>query len=550
MMQGIQRHLLPLIALVLLLIVSTTATAQGNLAYGSGALGSISAEAPLAIFTFNGTEGDLVIIQILSVTPGFVAGVGLNAPTQQQLAFSTGDPFNPGGVNITQRLSQSGVHTIIVSAVESVGEFAIRLDGSPAADPLPLSADAPAEESANTESSSLIFSVQGSVDAEQTLVISSDTPGFAFSVALRNANGQTLAVLNGSDTQAVFVTVPATNANFEVEVRPAVAGTNGNIQLALTTTAPPDAEATADDTDDQDVTPTATPTASADVPAPATTEEVEAVCRARNNSPNAVNIRSGPATNFDVVSTLQPNNAIVVVGVNNDWLSVVLEAGNRGWLFAGVVVLDGPCDNLPFVDEAAAPQQQAENTATPPAAQATATTAPNQPTATATSTPLPVESSATATTPPTATQAAAQPTATFTPSFTPTTPPPAQVAPEDARFNNALNIPLDNTASVLDFVSFPSGDTEDRIRYSVTGMNPNSALSGGRARLVIAASCFGEGTDSIQFFTGGQTFSCGQTLVDREVTADSDTGSIVITAVGGSSTYIQWVLTGTATRIN
>lgn len=50
-------------------------------------------------------------------------------------------------------------------------------------------------------------------------------------------------------------------------------------------------------------------------------------------------------------------------------------------------------------------------------------------------------------------------------------------------------------------------------------------------------------------FNRGQTFSCGQTIVDREVTADSRTGQVTITGVGGENTYVQWVLTGTATRL-
>ena len=125
-----------------------------------------------------------------------------------------------------------------------------------------------------------------------------------------------------------------------------------------------------------------------------------------------------------------------------------------------------------------------------------------------------------------------------------------QVAPPDAGFNDPLDIPLDNTASVLDFVSYPGGDTQDRVRYQVTGMNPNPVFSGGTARLIIAASCFGQNTDQVQFFTSGQTYGCGQTLVDREVTADTDTGTITINAVGGTGTYVQWVLTGTATRTN
>lgn len=142
------------------------------------------------------------------------------------------------------------------------------------------------------------------------------------------------------------------------------------------------------------------------------------------------------------------------------------------------------------------------------------------------------------------------PTATYTPSYTPTTQPAAQVAPEDARFNNPLNIPLDTTASVTDFVSYPGGDTEDRVRWEITGMNANAALSGGRARLILAVSCFGQGTENIQFFTGGQTYSCGQTIVDQEVTYDSRTGQVTISAIGGEGTYVQWVLTGTATRLN
>lgn len=167
------------------------------------------------------------------------------------------------------------------------------------------------------------------------------------------------------------------------------------------------------------------------------------------------------------------------------------------------------------------------------------------PTATATYTPT-TGPSPTATYTPTV----GGPTVTYTPSYTPTTQPAAQVAPADANFNNPLTIPLDNTASVTDFVSYPGGDTQDRVRWDISGMNSNSSLSGGRARLILAVSCFGTGTDNVTFFTGGQTYTCGQTIVDREVTYDSRTGQVTITAVAGEGTYVQWVLTGTATRVN
>jgi len=122
------------------------------------------------------------------------------------------------------------------------------------------------------------------------------------------------------------------------------------------------------------------------------------------------------------------------------------------------------------------------------------------------------------------------------------------VGPPDASYS--LTVPLDSTASLGDVVSYPDGDTEDRIFYDVTGMNSNPSLPGGRAQLVISASCFGTGLQHIQFATGGQTFTCGQTLVDREITADSNSGSIVATATGGAGTFVQWVLTASATRLD
>lgn len=125
-----------------------------------------------------------------------------------------------------------------------------------------------------------------------------------------------------------------------------------------------------------------------------------------------------------------------------------------------------------------------------------------------------------------------------------------QIAPPDATFNDPLDIPLDDSASVTDFVSSPVGDAEDKARYDVTGMNPNPALSGGQAHVVITVSCFGTHVEDVGIFTGGQTFSCGETIVDRDVTADSASGTVTITAVGVAGTYVQWVLSGTATRTN
>jgi uncharacterized protein YraI len=273
-----------------------------------------------------------------------------------------------------------------------------------------------------------------------------------------------------------------------------------------------------------------------------------------------VNVRSGPGTNFNIVAQLQPNQTLPVLGQSNGWYQIEVPGVPEAWVANSVVALSGICNNIPQVNTngdngqipTLVPLPQQTEELTPANGQATLpppTQVPQQgPSATAP--PQQIQQSTPTSTPSyTPTTQPLQATPTYTPSYTPTTP-TGQLAPEDARFNNPLNIQLDSTASVLDFVSYPGGDTEDRVRWDIIGMNNNSSLPGGRARLVISVSCFGQNTNQVQFFTGGQTYSCGQAIVDQEVTAGSKTGSVVITAVGGTGTYVQWVLTGTATRLN
>ena len=184
-----------------------------------------------------------------------------------------------------------------------------------------------------------------------------------------------------------------------------------------------------------------------------------------------------------------------------------------------------------------------------PTEEATAIPASTTPFATVTPT-------ATATEPPTATAAPPTPTETPAPTETATEVPatptatdvPVQVAPNDADYQ--LTIPLGDTTTISDVVSFPSGDHEDRVAFDISGLEPNRNLSGGRAQLVIIATCIGTGTESITFFTGGRLYHCGDTIIDRTAIAATRSGSIVVTAARGENIYVTWSLTGSAVRAN
>ncbi len=577
-----------LIGMLLLLLSIAPAAgiiyAQNLLNYGDSVQGALSAQAPLAFYNFNGNQGDLVSVTAIGLTPGLQPTVSLLGPSGTQLGFNASDLITilPNDATVTYRLETSGTHTVLVGSTNfgTVGDFVIFLSAEAQEAGTTVSEDGPVSAEIQPTTAQ-VFNVDADPDGPTVVNFASDPAGFLYTVYVRNPSGQLVATLDGSIVQNSALTLAAAEGVYRIRVVPN-GNTTGTVSVTVGAAAPP--------------------------PAPQATEEAAAppdenACRVAVTT--ASNVYSGPSTGFDVVGQMTPNEFYLLRGRSNlnaaslgsstdffliDFITLA-GATIDGWIPFAAFLIEGDCTEVPqFVYEETTPEspapvtteeaapaatedvvppvtteEVAPPTATniptnvPPPATTEEVTGPTQapvvqatPTYTPSYTAVAPPTTAVQPTqvPPSATAVPVQATPTYTPSYTPTTPPAAQLAPADARFNNPLNIPLDNTVSVLDFVSYPEGDTEDRVRWDITGMNSNSVLSGGRARLVISVSCFGENTDQIQFFTGGQTYACGQTIVDREVTFNSKTGSVVITAVGGQGTYVQWVLTGTATRVN
>lgn len=471
-----------------------TAHAQSTLTYGTGIVGTLAADTPIGLYTFQGSAGDNVTLQVIGLSPGLQPAISLNSALGAQIGSSSSDALNPtsAAARLTARLSDDGLYTVIVAAVGGgVGDYALRLDGVATANEITIT-----DETTQTEvvdgTSVLLYTVAGIADVPQAVTISMSGASAAFSVTVTDATASTVTIASGTDAQAALLTLPPSDGFFTLQV-----AVNATANAILTLDIAP---LTINDEEvDGDIsTATAIPPTPVDDP---------------------------------VIETITPS---ATATFSDGGEEAATQSANATPTQTATVSNDEPTAT-----------QEATSTETEVDIGITATA-----TSTATATETAVNETATPTATHTATATTPAATATFTPSYTPTTPPAAQVAPEDARFNNPLTIPLDNTASVLDFVSYPGGDREDRVRYSVSGMNNIATASGGRARLVISVTCFGENTDQIEIFTGGSTYRCGDTLVDREVTADSNTGSVIITAVGGDGTYVQWVLTGTATRVN
>lgn len=548
------RVILALVIIILMLVGGfglrqQQAQAQdgGTLQYGEAKLGSVTT-ANGVIYQFEGSAGDAVEVELLGIG-GFMPKVALFDPSNA----TVGQNENVNGTNVITlavTLSTTGTHTIQVQGLgnadqaSTTGQFTISLSGTPSADngdggsdtgtgptgvsgsdgAVPIVGQVSPD---NPEESYLIV-----LDPNETIKVTvrSLTPSFTPIVRLEDENGNIVALMSGQFLSGLTIELPPGNGELNLIV--ALGDFNGVGEYGVSVS-----------------------------------EGVVDECILTTDLDPGVDMRSGGSNDHPVIGLLDQDVEVVAVGQNNGWYQI--EGGS--WIDGQLVTTQGLCAFLPETDypepdepvvletEEPGPDETEEPDGTPTATYTpsyTPTDGPSptasntQPGPTATRTNTPPASTATSPAPTTTYTPSYTPTlpatATYTPSYTPTTPAP-QIAPPDANYN--LDVPLDTTGSALDFVSYPDGDREDRLFYSVTGMNPNSSLSGGQAEQTFSVSCFGDNPDQVTFFNSGQTYHCGDTW-SRNITADSDTGSILISAIGGQGTYVQWVVTMTATRTN
>ena len=529
-----------LLLLVLFCVGVPSLAAQGvaTLAYGSSATGTLSVEAPLNLYVFSGNTGDLVSAQVLGLEPGMAPTISMLGPNQQVLTSGALEQFDGDSrsASITRSLPSAGVFTLLVGGTP--GQYLVLLNGVTAAAATPLTIPTNVNVTLNPGGGAQVFSLSNASPNPVGLSVAGGSAQAPFSLAVRNADGQPLALFEGV-VNDVCIGIPGGSGNLTLTL----AGANGDQPLAvalsvadggctnLTAAAPQPVQQ-----------PVQQPVATAEVSSQGQQSNPSAACTA--SSGGSVNVRSGPGTNYGIITTLQPGVQAPVVGQSDSGWIVIQINGVQGFVSQTVVGAFGTCTGLPFVPAPPLGQQQQQQQ------QPTATQQQQQqpPTATQQQQQQPTATQQQQQQQPTATEQQQQqqpPTATPTATYTPTV--AAPVAPPDS--NYSLQVPLDGTVSTTDFVSFPDGDTEDVVSYAVNGLNNSVALPGGQANLTLSFSCFGTGTQFITFIVDGQSRSCGQSY-NRTVNADSRTGAVRIQATGGAGTYVQWVVTGSAPRTN
>ena len=324
-----------LVVISLLLVLSPVSAQGGTLTYGSSVVASITAEAPFGLYSFTGNAGDRVMAYAIGITPGMTPSLSLLDLTQAQLATNDGCPFAGGNAAIacvSYRLTQSGTYSLLIANTSGQpGDVLLRLDGFPSSASPVLAAGVPTEISIPPGAQAVTYSFNTDPAQPLNLSISTTSPGFAFTAGLYDPFGQLAAVWAGTTFTGVNAQVAPGAGSYEVTVQALMPQMQGVVTLLLSTGT------------GQAPAPGPQPTAApAQPPAPDT-------CQVTAGSLN-VNVRSGPSTDYPIITALLAGSSAPVTGqsVDGTWY-VVTVGGVRGWVAASVTSLSGPCQSLPLI---------------------------------------------------------------------------------------------------------------------------------------------------------------------------------------------------------
>jgi uncharacterized protein YraI len=301
-------------------------------------VGTIAADNTPVTYSFNGNVGDVVTIRAVGMTLGTNPNLMLLGPAQQPLAFNENEAFAPlsTAAAIVFRLQGTGTHVVRVSGTQ--GDFVLSLAVRPPIRATNLELDTPAQVALPVAEPAQGFVFNTDPSRVTSLLIDITPADADAQIAVRNATGEAVAVLRNNLVNVCISFGPGDELH-EVTVA-SLPVTTGTVTITLSNAS----------CELGDVPAQVTPVPGIQfTPVP-----IEGACAA--SSPRNVNIRSGPSTNFGVVALLPASQPIQVVGQNEDgsWFAVQNEFV-QGWIAASVVVLVGPCDNLPVTPIDATP---------------------------------------------------------------------------------------------------------------------------------------------------------------------------------------------------
>ncbi len=220
-----------LAALVLALALTTSASpgpteaqSGGLIAYGSAVTGTLTADAPLVFYSFQGHTDDRVTVEVLSLSGGLRPLVDLIAPDRQPLDSAQGDglSFTAQDAHIALNLPQDGTYALMLGGADgTVGDFLLTLEGRTPTDPPPpaLTYGVPETVTLSPEQPSQLYTFTAE-SCPTTLTLTNASVGepftFPFFAEVHDDQGREVARWHGGETYEDRVTVEPLSGDYEV----------------------------------------------------------------------------------------------------------------------------------------------------------------------------------------------------------------------------------------------------------------------------------------------------------------------------------------------
>ncbi len=310
-----------------------------------------------------------LVIQVLAVTQGFAPSLRVFDPSGMMIR-AVANPRFEATVRVESLEVGAGLYRIEVqSANGQLGQFVIGVQtGAALPAPVALSLGQEVAGEARSEAQLQRYSFTGSEAETLLLYVNSELPGAAPLVVLKDADTLETLAFTSTRLAGVRYRIPAGIFRYLVEVvhsglPVAEAYTvcleyeDGSGPLCGVSTA---------------ATPVPTPTAAAFVPPPTFTPlplptlPPTGPCVVASLSGGAVNVRSGPSTDYAVLSQLSGSALAAVIGrlPDGSWFQADVN-GVVGWISASVIRVGGQCGGVPAVVPTAVPTATQAWTATP-----------------------------------------------------------------------------------------------------------------------------------------------------------------------------------------
>ena len=318
----------------------------GALGYGEARQGELGQASPLVGYTFEGSAGDEIALQVTGISLDFNPKLTLISPTLATLATAEDSPgaFRPNDALLRAVLPEDGRYSALVgSAGDQAGVFLIRLLESTAADVVTLVPDTPTVVESNARYAfTALDSCPTALDVE-----TADGAPLAAGVIVRAASGNPAGQFYRSSIVGMHLVVPAASGDYEVLI-PRSVDTDGSGAITLRVSCQLDSLAcTAEGSPLLISTPTP-----GEPPFAATATLVTAAgdgSTAVVAVPSA-NVRRGDSTAFGVIRALASGTEVTLLGVSTSgsgWFKVLMPQGDEGWMSPQVLTVTGDTSRLP-----------------------------------------------------------------------------------------------------------------------------------------------------------------------------------------------------------